>query len=418
MKPENAGLLWQVCCAQLHSAAPHFWQNCYMDIGIIGSGKMGTGLGRLWAKHGHHVMFSYSRRPEKLENLVLEIGSHARSGTPRDAVGFANVLFLAVPWEEVKDAISAAGVMNGKTLISCVNPFGPRGLEVGLNTSAAEEISRLVPDAAVVEAFNTIFASILHSRAHLFGSNMPTVFYCGDDRDAKSHAAEPIRDAGPPPGDAGALENARSVEPLATLMMESGLPFDVPGVELTLETCWESLLPIGKSSSPKRICFGFPEAVSPKITFPRTSWICWISLGRLNSRRPRLKRVRFLGEVEMKERISMWEGEGGSVNETSEKALTGTVNQIEWAKQIRTQVNAEFDRVITALEAAATKQSGQDRMDTQTIIAILEEKRTEVMEHQEAGYFIHDWQELRDQVRQLIMKDDRYKAIKTSKVQL
>ena len=120
----------------------------------------------------------------------------------------------------------------------------------------------------------------------------------------------------------------------------------------------------------------------------------------------------------MKERISVWEGEGGSVNETSGEAMTGTVNQIEWAKQVRTQVNAEFDRVITALEAAATKQSGQERMDTQTIIAIVEEKRTEVMEHQEAGYFIHDWQELRDQVRQLIMKDDRYKAIKTSKVQL
>ena len=120
----------------------------------------------------------------------------------------------------------------------------------------------------------------------------------------------------------------------------------------------------------------------------------------------------------MKERISVWEGEGGSLNETPEKALTGTVNQIEWAKQIRTQVNAEFDRVITALEAVATKQSGQDRMDTQAIIAIVEEKRTEVMEHQEAGYFIHDWQELRDQVRQMIMKDDRYKAIKTGKVQL
>ena len=98
--------------------------------------------------------------------------------------------------------------------------------------------------------------------------------------------------------------------------------------------------------------------------------------------------------------------------------MTGTVNQIEWAKQIRTQVNAEFDRVITALQAAAARQSGQDRMDTQAIIAIVEEKRTEVMEHQDAGYFIHDWQELRDQVRQMIMKDERYKAIKTGKVQL
>jgi len=201
---------------------PCFCQTCFMDIGIIGSGKMGTGLGRLWAKHGHHVMFSYSRRPEKLEKLVLEIGSHARSGTPRDAVSFANVLFLAVPWLEVQDALAAAGAMNGKTLISCVNPFGPRGLEVGLNTSAAEEISRLVPNAAVVEAFNTIFATLLHSRAHLFGSNMPTVFYCGDDRDAKSHAAELIRDAGLQPVDAGALENARYIEPLAMLMMEIG----------------------------------------------------------------------------------------------------------------------------------------------------------------------------------------------------
>ena len=120
----------------------------------------------------------------------------------------------------------------------------------------------------------------------------------------------------------------------------------------------------------------------------------------------------------MKERISVWESEGGSLNETPGKALTGTVNQIEWAKQIRTQVNAEFHRVITALGTAATKQSGQDRMDTQAIIAIVEEKRTEVMEHQEAGYFIHDWQELRDQVRQMIMKDDRYKSIKTGQVQL
>ena len=117
----------------------------------------------------------------------------------------------------------------------------------------------------------------------------------------------------------------------------------------------------------------------------------------------------------MKEKLSVWEGEGGSVNETSEKEMSGTVNQIEWAKQIKTQVNAEFDRVKTALEATAAGQSGQDRMDTQAIIAILEDKRTEVMAHQEAGYFIHDWQELRDQVRQLIMNDDRYKAIKTGK---
>ena len=119
----------------------------------------------------------------------------------------------------------------------------------------------------------------------------------------------------------------------------------------------------------------------------------------------------------MQERISEWESEGGSLNETSEKAMTGTVNQIEWAKQIKIQVSAEFDRVKMALQAAALKQSGQDRLDTQTMIAILEEKRAEVMGHDEAGYFIHDWQELRDQVRQMIMKDNRYTTIKAGRTE-
>ena len=53
-------------------------QSSHMRIGIIGSGKMGTGLGRLWAKSGHNVMFSYSRRPESLKDPGQEVGSHAR----------------------------------------------------------------------------------------------------------------------------------------------------------------------------------------------------------------------------------------------------------------------------------------------------------------------------------------------------
>jgi cell division FtsZ-interacting protein ZapD len=120
----------------------------------------------------------------------------------------------------------------------------------------------------------------------------------------------------------------------------------------------------------------------------------------------------------MQRSIAVWEGEGGSANEPSAKGMTGTVNQIEWAKQIRTRVAAEFDRVKTVLEAAAAKQSRQDQKDIQAIIAILEDKRAEVMAHEEAGYFIHDWQELRDQVRQLIINDGRYKAIKAGSRQL
>ena len=113
------------------------------------------------------------------------------------------------------------------------------------------------------------------------------------------------------------------------------------------------------------------------------------------------------------EPIAAWENEGGSVKKA--RGMSGTVNQIAWAKQIKTQVNTEFDRVANALRSAATKQSTQDRIATQAIIEILEEKRAEVLANEQAGYFIHDWQELRDQVRRMIVEDCRYKAIKTAK---
>jgi hypothetical protein len=93
--------------------------------------------------------------------------------------------------------------------------------------------------------------------------------------------------------------------------------------------------------------------------------------------------------------------------------MTGTVNQIAWAVQIKTQVDAEFDRVRHVLELAARKQSAKDHFETDTLIAILEDKRAEVMAREEAGYFIHDWQEFRNQVSQMIVEDSRYKAIKS-----
>jgi hypothetical protein len=94
--------------------------------------------------------------------------------------------------------------------------------------------------------------------------------------------------------------------------------------------------------------------------------------------------------------------------------MTGTANQVDWAEQIKVRVNAEFDRVAGALALAAARQTEADRMDTLAVIAVLEDKRTEVMRNEQAGYFIHDWQELDNQVRRMILQDIRYKTIKAN----
>jgi hypothetical protein len=117
-----------------------------------------------------------------------------------------------------------------------------------------------------------------------------------------------------------------------------------------------------------------------------------------------------------KKQIETWEDEGGAARHPDPTVTSprGTENQVEWALRIRRRVNEEFDRVAAAFRVVADRQSGGRRTETETIIAILEEKRSEVMSREEAGYFIRVWQEIGDQVRQLIFQDARYQAIKTN----
>ena len=121
--------------------------------------------------------------------------------------------------------------------------------------------------------------------------------------------------------------------------------------------------------------------------------------------------------------LGEWESEGGAPVKSDAggcqaaapgvtSTLTGTLNQIEWAEQIKERVGQDFDRVANAMKSVASRQVERDRTDTLALIAILQEKRTEVMSRAEAGYFIHDWREPGDQVRQMIIKDPRYEALK------
>ncbi len=115
----------------------------------------------------------------------------------------------------------------------------------------------------------------------------------------------------------------------------------------------------------------------------------------------------------MSNQMEAWEGEEGAPvpSDTFAAPLSGTANQVEWAERIRRQVNAEFDRVAASFRSVARKQSSDKRADTEKILAILEDNRAAAMSKLEAGYFIRDWQEISDQVRQMIGRDSRYQAI-------
>jgi 8-hydroxy-5-deazaflavin:NADPH oxidoreductase len=192
-----------------------------MRIGILGSGLMGGKLGTLFARAGHEVVFSYSRRQAKLKTLAREAGALARAGTPAEAAQHASALLLAAHWSRIDDVLKQAGELSGKVIVSCSLPMNAEDtdLVVAHNSSGAEELAKKVPGARVVGAFNTIPSEVLFSVfERRGGSSSPDMLCYGDDQSAKTVAAQLSRDVGFNPVDAGPLRTARYAEPFALLV--------------------------------------------------------------------------------------------------------------------------------------------------------------------------------------------------------
>lgn len=192
-----------------------------MRIGILGSGLMGGKLGTIFARAGHHVVFSYSRSDKKLEQLARDAGRNARAGTPREAAKDADVVLLAVHWSRVDDVLQQARDVSGKLIVTCSLPMNASDtdLVVAHTSSGAEELARKVPSAVVVSAFGTVPSEVLFAvfEAHDSDSR-PSLLYCGDDERGKQVAAQLIRDVGFDPVDAGPLQVARYIEPFTLLI--------------------------------------------------------------------------------------------------------------------------------------------------------------------------------------------------------
>jgi predicted dinucleotide-binding enzyme len=188
-----------------------------MKIGIIGTGRMGSGLGKLWAAKGHTIMFG-ARDLAKAQRVAATLGASA--GTPAEAVAFGEVILLAVPWTAAQTALQALGSLAGKVLIDLTNAFGADGgpALLGQPTSGAEQIAGWAPGARVVKAFNGIYYE--HLGRSQFQGQAEGLFYCGDDPAAKALVAQLGTDAGFDPVDCGPLTAARLVEPLGFLWMQ------------------------------------------------------------------------------------------------------------------------------------------------------------------------------------------------------
>lgn len=193
-----------------------------MNITIIGSGNMGSGFVKQLSAAGHRVTVT-GRDLAKAAALARQYAG-AEAVEPARAARDADVIIVATPYESAVAALRSLGDLAGKVVIDVTNPLTAdyMGLTIGHGTSAAEEIARGVPGAEVVKAFNTLFAQVLAEGSDLGNGQKVTVFVASDSDRARQTARAVAESIGFQVMDAGALKNARYLEPLAGLNIYFG----------------------------------------------------------------------------------------------------------------------------------------------------------------------------------------------------
>jgi hypothetical protein len=191
-----------------------------MKIAVLGTGTMGSALARAFARNGHQVTMG-SRERSRAVQRAAALEPVVRGASADEAVDSSDVCVLAVRWEDAREMLSAAGDFGGKVLIDATNPEGPDGrtLSVGHTISGAEMVDGWARGARVVKAFNCIYAEALDVGAG-FGAERASLFFCGDDAEAKKLTAGLGAEMGFEPVDSGVLQNARLLEPAAALLVE------------------------------------------------------------------------------------------------------------------------------------------------------------------------------------------------------
>jgi predicted dinucleotide-binding enzyme len=189
-----------------------------LKIGMIGSGREGGALGKLFAKAGHPVMFS-SRHPENLKDLVASAGPLAQAGTVEQAVAFGDVIVIAVPYTAMEGIGKSYGsALAKKPLVMDVsNPIPRRDGEdfvksVNEQGGAGVVTAKWLPGAPIVRAFNAIGYGRLAETAHRAGDPVG-VPSAGDDPKALALAERLIKEVGFEPVVVGGLPMGKHLVP-------------------------------------------------------------------------------------------------------------------------------------------------------------------------------------------------------------
>jgi NADPH-dependent F420 reductase len=197
-------------------------------IAIVGAtGNMGSAIAKSISKSRNYRLLLMSNEPEKLVALKKEVEKTAQHeevfalSCAKEASWEADIIILATPYESEQEvANKIREVATGKIVISISNPLNSsyNDLVTPSDTSAAEELQRLLPTSKVVKTFNTTFAA--NFKTPTIDGQTADAFIAGNNGDAVETVAEIVRTAGFNPIIAGDLTVSRTLERMQLMLIQ------------------------------------------------------------------------------------------------------------------------------------------------------------------------------------------------------
>lgn len=195
-------------------------------IAIVGAtGNMGKAIAKSLSK-GNYRLLLMSNDTEKLSDLQNNIKHDAKyeiemMDCAKEASWEADIIIIATPYEaekEVADKIKDVAI--GKIVISISNPLNStyNALVTSDDSSAAEELQKLLPYSKVVKTFNTTFAADFISP--VINGNTADSFIAGNNGDAINTVSQLVKTAGFNPVVVGDLTVSRTLERMQLMLIQ------------------------------------------------------------------------------------------------------------------------------------------------------------------------------------------------------
>jgi predicted dinucleotide-binding enzyme len=160
-----------------------------MSISIIGTGKVGSALARVFARNHLEACAANTRGPESFPELAAEVGPTVRAVALDEALGY-DLIILAIPFLAVEPLGRSRPDWRGKTIVDVTNAFMvPNADELLAGRLSTEIVAEAFPGAETVKAFNQLPANVL-GRDRSAEEGRQVIFVSSNSEDASTRVAQ------------------------------------------------------------------------------------------------------------------------------------------------------------------------------------------------------------------------------------